>query len=137
MDSRGDGPLAPGLEATVEAVVDESMLADRVGSGPVRVLATPIVVALVERAAVAAMAPALPEGTISVGTRIDLAHVAPTPAGGTVVATARVEGVERRRVSFNVTVRDEAGEVARGTHDRAIVVRERFERAAAGRRSGA
>jgi fluoroacetyl-CoA thioesterase len=118
--------LRPGLRATLEETVAEELTASRIGSGDVPVYATPAVVALIERAAVAALAGRLEPGSTSVGTRIELDHLAPTPSGARVVVTVRLEGVEGRRLRFAVEVADPAGPVARGVHLRHVVDRERF-----------
>ena len=118
--------LEPGLEATAEETVDEAMTASGVGSGDVHVLATPAVLALVERAAVAALRGRLPGGTTSVGSAVELRHLAPTPVGARVQARARLDRVDGSRLTFSFTVRDPAGEVARGTHVRVVVDGERF-----------
>lgn len=89
-------------------------------------LATPKIVALAEAAAVAALAGSLPEGATSVGTSVAIDHVAPTRIGGTVVANATITAVDDRRVSFAVRVTEGDAVVARGTHVRFIVDRERF-----------
>jgi fluoroacetyl-CoA thioesterase len=132
------GKYAPneGLEGSVEETVTEEMTADRVGSGDVRVLATPMVIALVERAAVQSLAGNLPQGSTSVGASVELAHLAPTPVGAEVTARTRLEHVEGgRRLTFSFTVEDPAGEIASGTHVRIVVDRKRFEETAA-KRSG-
>lgn len=130
-----EGALVPGLEGTVQEAVTEEMTADHVGSGSVPVLATPIVLSLVERAAVAALAGRLPDGSTSVGAAVELAHLAPTPVGATVTARAHLDKVEGgRRLTFSFTVSDPAGEIASGTHVRVVVDRARFEETAAGRR---
>jgi predicted thioesterase len=127
--------LEEGLEASLEEVVTEVMTATAVGSGDVRVLATPVVLSLVERAAVQALRGRLPEGQTSVGASVTLDHLAPTPVGAGVTATVRLQGVEGRRLTFSFSVTDPAGEVARGTHTRVMVDRERSE-SGAGRRTG-
>jgi predicted thioesterase len=135
---RVTGKDAPseGLEGVVTEPVSESMTADHVGSGDVRVLATPMVIALVERAAVASLAGTLPDGATSVGASVELAHLAPTPVGAEVTARTRLEHVEGgRRLTFSFTVEDAAGEIASGTHVRVVVDRKRFEETAA-KRSG-
>jgi predicted thioesterase len=130
-----DAP-APGLEAAISGVVTESMTADRVGSGDVPVLATPVVLSMVERAAVKALAGNLPDGSTSVGAAVELAHLAPTPVGATVTARARLDKVEGgRRLTFSFTVSDPAGEIASGTHVRVVVDRARFVGTAAQRGS--
>ena len=80
--------LEPGAEASIEVTVSEEMTAARVGSGAVAVLATPQIVAMAERAAVLALDGRLPEGTTSVGASVALDHLAPTPVGTDVRATA-------------------------------------------------
>jgi fluoroacetyl-CoA thioesterase len=119
--------LVVGLEATVEEMVTEGMTAVAVGSGDVPVLATPTVLALVERASVEAVTDHLPQGTTTVGASADLTHHAPSPVGASVRAKAVLDQVEGRRLRFRFTVSDDAGEVATGTHVRVLVDRERFE----------
>lgn len=118
--------LEPGRQATVEETVTEEMTAPELGSGDVPVLGTPAVLALVEAAAMAAVADALEPGATSVGTSVELDHLAPTPVGGTVTATAALAEVDGRRLAFRFEVTDGAGPVARGTHVRTVVDRERF-----------
>lgn len=118
--------LRPGLEGRAGLEVEASRTALAVGSGTVPVLATPEVVAVVERAAVAALEPALDEGQTTVGSRVEIDHLAPTPLGGRVEANARLESVDGRSLEFAFEVQDDAGVVARGRHVRALVDRERF-----------
>lgn len=115
-----------GTSAAVSFTTDEAATAVALGSGDVPVLATPKIVALAEAAAIAALAGSLPEGTTSVGTNIVIDHLAPTRIGGTVVADATITAVDDRRVSFAVRVTEGDGVVARGTHVRFIVDRQRF-----------
>ncbi|MFN2591006.1 MAG: thioesterase family protein [Actinomycetota bacterium] len=123
--------LTAGLEGAARDTVTEAMTADHVRSGDVRALATPVVLALVERAAVASLAGKLPEGSTSVGAAVELAHLAPTPVGAVVTARARLDEVEGgRRLTFSFSVTDPAGEVATGTHVRVVVDRDRFEQTA-------
>ncbi|MEX2457625.1 MAG: hotdog domain-containing protein [Actinomycetota bacterium] len=126
--------LSPGRRGEVSLEVTEAVTAERVGSGGVPVLATPEVVSLVERAAVAALEGALPEGSTTVGSRIELDHLAPTPVGGRASAVAILEAVDGRRLTFSFEVTDGMGVVARGSHLRAVVDRERFLAAAEERR---
>lgn len=116
----------PGDVGRVETVVDESMIAAAVGSGSVRGLSTPSMIALMEGAAIAAIADALQPGMSSVGTRIDVRHLAPTPVGMGVVAEATVVGLDRRRISFVVTAFDAVGRIGEGTHERSIIDAARF-----------
>lgn len=120
-----EGPRA-GLrgEATIE--VTDAVSAERVGSGLVPVLATPEVVALVERAAVSALDGALEDGSTTVGSRVELDHLAPTPLGSTATAVATLESVDQRTLEFAFEVTDPGGVVARGRHVRVVVDRERF-----------
>ncbi len=118
--------LEPGLEATVEERVTDAMTAERLGSGDVPVLGTPAVLALVEAAAVAAVAGAVGSGQVTVGSAVDLQHVAPTGIGRTVTATAGLIEVDGRRLRFSFEVTDPAGPIARGTHTRVVVDRDRF-----------
>jgi fluoroacetyl-CoA thioesterase len=122
-----------GAEATVEWPVTPSMTAMTVGSGEVDVLGSPWVLAVVERAAVDAVDPHLPEGSVTVGAWFDLTHSAPTVVGKRIRAHARVDSVEGRKIRFTFEVSDEAGQVARGTQVRVVVDRKRFERSAAHR----
>ena len=118
--------LQPGLEASVELTVATGDTAVALGSGDVEVLATPRVVALAEQAAVAAVAAALPADRTSVGSYIELHHLAPTKIGASVVATARLVAVDGARLEFEASVREGDTEVARGVHRRAVVSRARF-----------
>ncbi len=118
--------LEPGLQATVEETVNEDMTAERLGSGDVAVLGTPAVLALAEAASVAAVARDLGEGQTTVGSAVELEHVAPTPVGASVVATAGLVEVDGRTLRFTFELTDPAGPIARGTHTRVIVERGRF-----------
>ncbi|MGX4653273.1 thioesterase family protein [Micromonospora sp. SCSIO 07396] len=126
MQEQPDDPFPPGLTARVELTVTEADTAAAVGSGDVPVLATPRVVALAEAATVAATAPAMPAGSTTVGVRVELAHLAATPVGRTVVADARLVGADGRRLLFEVTVTDGDTTVASGRVERALVDRQRF-----------
>lgn len=118
--------IQPGLEETVQETVTPEMTASRMGSGDVDVLGTPAVLALVERVAVVAVAGSLEPGSTTVGARVDLDHVAPTPVGAMISVTARLDAVEGRRLEFSFEVSDPGGTVARGTHLRVLVAREAF-----------
>ncbi len=119
--------IEPGTSASISFVADDASTAIALGSGDVAVLGTPKVVALVEEAAVAALAGRLPEGATSVGTHVSVDHLAPTAVGSQVVATATVTAVDGRSVSFTVTVTEGDEVVARGRHTRVVVDRSRFE----------
>jgi fluoroacetyl-CoA thioesterase len=125
-----------GVEKVIEGPVTENMTAIRVRSGDVPVLATPMVLALVERAAVSALEGKLPPGTTTVGVSAELTHAAPTPVGETLEVRVRVDAVEERRVHFSFHVADAQGAVAFGMHQRTIIDRDRFLEFAERRRSG-
>jgi predicted thioesterase len=114
-------------EATITVDVAAELTADRYGNEGLRVLATPALVGLFERAAMAAIEDALDPGQRSVGSTVDIRHLAPTPAGSSVSVTARVSSVEGRQVWFDVEAADAAGRIGEGRHSR-FVVDERFER---------
>jgi len=114
-----------GSVATAELIVQERDLAsvvgiDRTDEFP-EVFATSRLVALMEVAAARLLRPYLNDGEQSVGVTVDIVHTAATPAGGTVVATATYVGREGKHFKFEVLAADDAGEVGRGTHRRAIV----------------
>jgi len=121
-------PLEPGLAASFTHVVSDDDTAVALGSGDVPVLATPRVVALAERATVAAVAAHLTDDLTTVGTRVEVDHLVPTPVGGTVTVDAVLEGIDGRRLTFGVRVSDDERAVATGTVTRVLVTRERFLR---------
>lgn len=118
--------LVPGLSATVELTVTEADTAVALRSGDVPVLATPRVVALVEEATVAAVAPALNPGLTTVGRSVLFDHLAATPVGATVVARAELATVDGRRLVFNVSVHQGQTLAAGGVVTRVVVDRDRF-----------
>lgn len=122
-----------GAVGTKTVTVDEKLLAKNVGSGDVAVYATPMMLALMEGAAAALLAEFLEEGETSVGAHIASSHLAPTPVGKKVTATAVITAAEGRKVSFSVKAEDESGVIGEGTHERVVVLRERFEQKAAQR----
>jgi fluoroacetyl-CoA thioesterase len=119
-------PLEPGLTASVTLVVAETDTALAFRSGDVPVLGTPRVIALAEQATVEALDGQLPDGRTTVGYQVQLAHLSPTPIGGTVTAEATLEQIEGRRLTFRVSVNDARGLVAAGRVTRVIVERARF-----------
>lgn len=118
--------LTPGLEGKATTTVNQQNTAQAVGSGSLEVFATPMMVALMEEAAVNCLAEFLPEGITSVGTKISTTHTSPTPLDKTITATATITAVDRRRVDFAVTAEDEAGSIGVGTHSRFLVESEAF-----------
>lgn len=119
--------LVPGLTGESETVVTEADTAARLGSGTVPVLGTPALVALMEAAAVRALVDHLPAGQTSVGGRIDVRHLAPTPVGMRVRARAELITVEGRRLVFHVEAWDEVEPIGKASHERFVVRAERFE----------
>ena len=119
--------LAAGREGSAAVVVTEEHTAARVGSGKIRVLATPVMINLMEAAAIEAVEALLPPGHQSLGTRLDVTHTAATPVGMRVEATARLLAVDGRKLRFAVIARDERETIGEGTHDRVIVNVERFD----------
>ena len=111
---------------TVESVVDENNTAVYVGSGDMEVFATPMIGALMENAAAACIAEEIGEGNTSVGTAISVSHVAATPIGMKVKATAELVQVDGRKYDFKVTAEDERGLIGEGTHSRFVVNAEKF-----------
>ena len=124
--------VTPGLVGEARRVVNEADLADAFGSGTLPVFATPAMIALMEAAAVEAVDHLLPSGWASVGTRVDVRHLAPSPLGAEVRTRAELVGVDGRRLTFRVEAFDAAGQIGEGTHERATVEGSRLiERAAA------
>ncbi|WP_312641834.1 thioesterase family protein [Hydrogenoanaerobacterium sp.] len=118
-------------EYTLEWLVTEDKIAANVGSGDVNVFATPMMIALMEGAAVQCLKPFLEEGQTSVGASISTSHVAATPIGMKVSATAKIVAVDGKKIDLAVSAFDEAGIIGEGTHTRFIVDKERFEQRAA------
>ena len=121
------GTLHPGLKGSVEIVVGEEHTAPHVGSGRVHVLATPVMVNLMEAAALQAVEGLLPAGHQTVGTHLDITHTAATPVGMRVRAYAEVTKVEKRTLTFNVYAEDEKERIGGGVHERIIINLERFD----------
>ncbi|HHX65572.1 MAG TPA: thioesterase family protein [Chloroflexi bacterium] len=107
-------------------VVEEGHTAHHWGSGVLYVLATPEMIALMEGAAVDVVDPLLPEGYRSVGTVVNISHLAPTVMGRTVTARAELIEIDGRRLTFRVVARDEVGVIGEGEHQRFIIHVERF-----------
>jgi fluoroacetyl-CoA thioesterase len=112
--------------ATVDVTIAPEHTASAMGSGNVDVLATPMLIALMERAARDAVQPYLDHGQITVGTRVEVEHLRPTPVGVVVNATARLTQRQGRLLTFSVSAADPGGEIGRGTHVRMIVDQLRF-----------
>ena len=118
--------LRPGLEGHAETMVEAADTALEVGSGDLRVYATPCLAAMMEGAACACLEGLLPEDQTSVGISLNLRHTAATPVGMAVSAKAVLTAVEGKKLTFEITASDEAGEIGAATHERVIVNTERF-----------
>jgi predicted thioesterase len=119
--------LKPGLLGRAELLVGEEHTAPRVGSGRVHVLATPVMINLIEAAALDAVERLLPAGRQSLGTVLSVRHVAATPVGMRVTATAEVTAVDGRTIRFRVEARDERELIGDGTHERVVVNVAKFD----------
>ena len=119
--------LRIGLIGSAELSVDAEHTAPRIGSGKIAVLATPVMINLIEAAALAAVEHLLPEGHQSLGIHLDVRHVAATPVGMRVRATAELTAVDGRTLSFRVEARDEKETIGDGTHRRVVVNVARFD----------
>ncbi len=119
--------LQPGLKGTVEIVVGEQHTAPHVGSGRVRVLATPIMINLMEAAALQAVEGLLPAGHQTVGIHLDVTHVAATPVGMRVRAFAELTRVDKRTLYFRVHAEDARERIGAGAHERIVINLERFD----------
>jgi fluoroacetyl-CoA thioesterase len=116
-----------GLSGQADLVVGDEHTAPRIGSGKVRVLATPVMINLIEAVALAAFERLLPAGCQSLGTHLDVRHVAATPVGMRVTASAEVVAIEGRSVRFRVEARDEKEIIGDGIHERVVVNVARFD----------
>ena len=119
--------IAPGLTGMAEIVVGPEHTAPFVGSGRIAVLATPVMINVIEAASLDAVEHLLPGGHQSLGIHLDVSHVAATPVGLRVTATAEVIGVEGRTIKFRVEAHDEVETIGGGTHERVVVSVERFD----------
>ena len=118
--------ITPGLSGSADIVVGPEHTAPFVGSGRIAVLATPVMINLIEAAALAAVEHLLPAGHQSLGIKLEVSHTAATPVGLRVTATAEVLQVEGRTVTFRVEAHDEFEPIGGGTHQRVVVSVERF-----------
>jgi predicted thioesterase len=116
-----------GLKGSAEIVVGEEHTAPRIGSGRVHVLATPVMINIMEAAALAAIEHLLPMGHQSLGTHLNVGHYAATPVGMRLHATAEVTKIDGRNVEFAVAAYDDKERVGDGTHSRVVVNVARFD----------
>ena len=118
--------LVPGLTGEATTKVTDANTAAAVGSGGITVFSTPMMIALMENAALRAVQPHLAEGESTVGTAIHIKHMAATPLGMNVRAVARLETVEGRRLVYTVEAFDDREKIGEGTHERFIIQVEKF-----------
>jgi predicted thioesterase len=113
--------LQVGLKHAATHTVTDDMTPPHLRGEPLRVLSTPNMIALIERTAIDCVQPHLAPGQATVGTRVDVAHLAGTLVGMTITITVELTEIDRRKLGFRVEVRDELDEAGKGTHERFIV----------------
>jgi fluoroacetyl-CoA thioesterase len=113
--------LEVGLKHVAKVTVTDDMTPAHLRDEPLRVLSTPNMIGLIERTAIDAVQPYLAAGQATVGTRVDVAHLAGTLVGMTATITVELVEIDRRKLVFRVEVRDELDEAGKGTHERFIV----------------
>jgi predicted thioesterase len=128
--------LRAGLVGEVDTIVEQRLLASAWGSGGIDVYSTPAMIALMENAARACVEAMLPSGSITVGTHVDVRHLAATPPGVRVRARAELLEVDGRRLVFRVTASDPTETIGEGTHERSIVDPARLVARATGKTRG-
>ena len=119
--------LTIGIKGSAEVLVTADITAREVGSGTVAVLATPMMIALMEKTCLLSVRPFLEEGQDTVGTHVDVSHTAATPVGMTVRCESELIEIDRRRLVFRVTARDDAGIVGEGRHERFVIDTAKFQ----------
>lgn len=126
-------PLPPGTQGSFTMVVSAEHLASRFKDPMLPpVLATPVMILAMENAALEALKPFLEPGESAVGSHVDVRHLAATPVGRTITATARVTQVSGRRISFSVNATDGQQDIGSGTHERVLIDMARFTAQLAG-----
>ncbi len=118
--------LQPGMQHETTRLVEDQYTAFHVGSGTLKVLSTPSMIGFMERAAMEMIQAYLPAGQTTVGTLVNVRHLAATPSGQTVRVLAEVTEVDRRRITLHVEVWDAQEKVGEGEHERFIIDTERF-----------
>lgn len=116
-----------GLKGHLEQIVTDEVTADRIGSGLVKVFATPMMIALIEQTCNDSVTPLLEPGQGTVGTHVDVSHCAATPVGMKVWCDSELVEVDRRRLVFAVKAYDECGLIGEGRHERFIIDSEKFQ----------
>lgn len=116
-----------GIRGREDTVVTQELLARNVGSGLVKVYATAMMIALIEKAAVYSVEPYLEPGQGTVGTHVDVSHCSATPLGMKVWAETELVEIDRRKLTFRVAAYDERGLIGEGRHERFLIDNERFQ----------
>ena len=125
--------IEAGIKGFLEREVTQELTAQALGSGLLPVFATPALIALAEETATKSVAAALEQGQGTVGTRVEIAHLAATPVGMKVRCESELTEVDRRRLVFSVAVYDEAEKIAEGIHERFIIDNAKFMEKAQGK----
>ena len=126
--------MQPGIKGLQEITVTDRDTAAVYGSGSLEVFGTPAMIALMEKTALNSIVPYLDETEGSVGTALDVKHTAATPVGMKVTCESELIEVDRKRLVFRLSVRDEAGPIGEGTHERFVIDNEKFMQKAEGKR---
>lgn len=119
--------IEPGIKGHYEQVVTDELCADKIGSGLVKVFATPMMIALMEQTCNESVTPQLEAGQGTVGTHINVSHCAATPVGMRVWCDSELVEVDRRRLVFKVAAYDERGLIGEGAHERFIIDSAKFQ----------
>jgi len=128
--------METGIKHSLETLVTNDKTALALGSGTLRVFATPALAALAEETAWKSVAPYLQEGQTTVGSRLEISHLSPTPLGMKVRCETELVAIDGRRLVFRLEASDERGLVASGTHERFIVQADKFQQKANGKALG-
>lgn len=119
--------METGIKGIQEIIVTEELTAAHIGSGLVKVFATPMMIALMEKTCASSVEPFLEAGQGTVGTHVNVSHSAATPVGMKVHCESELVEVDRRRLTFRVTASDERGIIGEGTHERFIIDSAKFQ----------
>ncbi len=120
--------LEVGIKGRIEQTVVYELTADYIGSGMVKVFATPMMIAMMEKTCRLSVAPHLEPGDGTVGTHVNVSHCAATPEGMKVWCESELVEIDRRRLVFKVTAYDERGLIGEGSHERFIINNEKFQK---------
>lgn len=121
-----DHQLIAGIKGQQSIIVEDKDTAAHYGSGLIAVFATPAMIGLMEATAHQSVMPFLPEGSITLGTEVNIKHLKATPVGQQVKCYTDLIAVDGRQLTFKVSAFDEQGEIGNGTHTRFIVNKEKF-----------